>query len=90
MPCVVAVPEMVPEALSERPGGRVPDARAQLYGGVPPVAAVAWEYAELTRPLGYAAVVMERVLMIVMGKLAVPARPFVSVARKARVWAPRE
>ena len=90
VPCVVAVPDIVPAALSERPVGRVPEARVQLYGGVPAVAAAVWEYAELTRPLGKAAVVMDRVLMIVMGKLAVPARPLVSVARKERVWAPRE
>lgn len=39
VPAVVGVPEIVPEELNVKPGGRVdPVARAQVYGPVPPEA----------------------------------------------------
>ena len=38
-PLVVGVPLMTPAVLSERPAGKVPLLRLQVYGEVPPVAA---------------------------------------------------
>lgn len=40
-PEVVAVPESIPEGLRVSPFGKVPETKFQLYGGVPPVAAIA-------------------------------------------------
>ena len=40
VPVAVGVPEITPvAALSNRPGGKEPEAIDQLYGGVPPLAA---------------------------------------------------
>jgi hypothetical protein len=36
------VPVITPAALKVKPAGRVPDATAQVYGVVPPVAASGW------------------------------------------------
>jgi hypothetical protein len=38
VPAVVGAPEMVPSGPSDRPGGRLPEATAQVYGAVPPTA----------------------------------------------------
>jgi hypothetical protein len=44
LPDCVGLPEIVPdEATSDTPGGKLPELRLQLYGGVPPEAvSVAW------------------------------------------------
>ena len=42
-PATVGVPEMLPPVESVNPAGSVPLARAQVYGGVPPEAAMACE-----------------------------------------------
>jgi hypothetical protein len=44
VPDVVGVPETTPPLEREIPGGRLPEASAQEYGAVPPVAAKVVEY----------------------------------------------
>ena len=39
VPAVLVVPDRTPLALSESPGGRLPEDNDQVYGLVPPVAA---------------------------------------------------
>jgi hypothetical protein len=39
-PAVVGVPDRTPEVLKLRPAGAVPELTDQVYGGVPPVAAM--------------------------------------------------
>ena len=50
VPAVVGVPLKTPAALRVNPAGGVPTVTAQLYGGVPPVAANVWLYAVPTVP----------------------------------------
>jgi hypothetical protein len=52
VPALVGVPLIAPEGFSDRPDGNAPDVTAQLYGGVPAVAASAPEYAMPTVPPG--------------------------------------
>jgi hypothetical protein len=59
-PIVVAVPYIVPLGLRLRPSGSEPLARDQMYGGDPPVALSACEYAAPTAPGGKAVVVIVR------------------------------
>jgi hypothetical protein len=52
VPAAVGVPEITPVlAMSDRPGGKEPEAIAQLYGGVPPLAVSIPEYGTRTLPL---------------------------------------
>ena len=51
-PAVPGVPDMVPAAARLNPAGNVPLATAHEYGGDPPVAPSAWEYATPTVPAG--------------------------------------
>jgi len=54
-PSVVGVPLMVPPVLIVRPGGRVPDASAQVNGPLPPTEVSVVEYGTLTTAVGSAA-----------------------------------
>jgi hypothetical protein len=45
VPAVVGVPEITPPEDRDNPAGGEPDARDQLYGVTPPVAASVWLYA---------------------------------------------
>jgi hypothetical protein len=57
-PDAVGVPEIVPAADKVTPAGSVPEARLQLYGVVPPLAAKVVEYAAPTWPEGMEVVVI--------------------------------
>jgi hypothetical protein len=52
VPAAVGVPEIVPPALRFIPAGSDPLATDQVYGGAPPLAASACEYAVPTVPTG--------------------------------------
>jgi hypothetical protein len=56
-PLTVGVPLIVPELDNARPVGRAPLVMDQVYGGTPPVALKAVEYAVKVRPCGSAAAV---------------------------------
>lgn len=58
VPFAVGVPERSPEAAKVRPGGKVPEAIANVYGGVPPLAANVTEYDVFTVAFGSDAGVM--------------------------------
>jgi len=60
VPDVVGVPLITPPELMERPGGRVPEARAQVKGPTPPVEVSVAEYATLMTAAGSAALPMTR------------------------------
>jgi hypothetical protein len=57
-PATVVEPAMAPEGASEMPDGRDPCARLQEYGGDPPAAVSAAEYAAPAAPSGRPVVVM--------------------------------
>ena len=87
----VGVPEMTPvPECSVSPRGSLPDAMAQEYGSVPPVALNCALYATLTLPAGREAVVMETgetrlkvtvLSLLVEAVLELPAAPAVFVLR---------
>ena len=52
IPTVAGVPLIWPEELNVKPGGNVPLAIVQVYGGLPPIACRPWLYATPTSPLG--------------------------------------
>src|SRR5271157_1552833 len=58
VPNVVGVPLITPPELIVRPGGRVPEARAQVKGPTPPVEVSVAEYGTLMTAAGSAAVLM--------------------------------
>jgi len=69
---VVGVPETTPAELSVNPAGSVvPEARAQVYPGVPPLAANVNEYAVPTCPAGSGdvLVIVSAAALIVRAKL---------------------
>ena len=71
LPAVLGTPVMAPLEARDRPPGRDPPARVQVYGAVPPVAWRVWEYATFTTPAGRGlVVVMVRALTMVMERLA--------------------
>jgi hypothetical protein len=52
-PAVVGVPLMTPlPVFSDNPPGSAPAVTAKLYGPVPPLAVIVWEYGVATVPLG--------------------------------------
>ena len=79
VPAVVGVPDITPPEESDNPAGSDPEASAQLYGVVPPVAASVWLYATPIWPFGRLDVVTDRSTGIVMD------RAFVAVS--AGAWA---
>lgn len=68
------------EPESERPGGSEPEATLQVQGLTPPLVLSDCEYPEFASPFGSDVVVTDRMLTIVIGKLAVPTRPLVSAS----------
>jgi hypothetical protein len=58
VPVAPVAPEMEPVPYKARPEGSVPELSDQVYGGMPPLAASAWEYGTLWVPGGRELVVM--------------------------------
>src|SRR5262245_46651209 len=52
VPAVVGVPEIVPDELSIKPGGKLPLVISHVYGAVPPAAESVCEYTPPTVPAG--------------------------------------
>jgi len=80
VPAVVGVPLIAPDEFNDNPAGKVPAARSQVYGVVPPVAAKLVEgYVEPTTPTGNDVVVTERAGLIVIDSACVAVRDPLSV-----------
>ena len=67
----VAVPEIRPLLLNDKPEGSVPDPRFQVYGALPPAAVKVVLYATPTTPSGTVAVVMVNTTAIARLRLCV-------------------
>ena len=65
IPFAVGVPEILPPASIKRPGGRVPEARVQVYGTIPPVAAAEAVYGVPIEPFGNEVVLTARAAVTV-------------------------
>ena len=88
-PLLDAVPLMVPAVLRVSPGGRAPEMRDHEYGGDPPDAASAWEYATPTVPAGSDAVVIPKAGgLMVIDKPAVAVADALSVTRTVKLLVP--
>jgi len=87
-PTVVGVPDMTPlDRLS--PGGSVPEANDQIYGGDPPDALSPCEYAMPTEPGGNAEVVMLRTgALIVSARAALTDADMLSVTLRVKLDEP--
>ena len=70
-PAAVGVPEIAPAELMAKPAGRVPLVMVHVYGGMPPLAAMAPEYAVPTVPATSAPVVTAGAAGTVMVAVAV-------------------
>ena len=83
VPAVVGVPLIAPdEEFNDNPAGKVPAARSQVYGVVPPVATKVVEgYAEPTTPTGNDVVVIESAAFTVMESACVTVCDPLSVTR---------
>jgi hypothetical protein len=81
VPAVVGVPLIAPDdEFNDNPAGKVPAARSQVYGVVPPVAAKLVEgYVELTTPTGNDVVVIESAALTVIESARVAVRDPLSV-----------
>jgi hypothetical protein len=67
----VGVPERTPEGLRVSPFGRLPDVRAHVYGGTPPVALNVNDYGTPTVPAGSVeGVVIARVATVTVSESA--------------------
>ena len=87
-PAAVGVPEIAPP-VSVSPAGKVPLASAHVYGGVPPDAPSACEYALPTTPFGNPDVVTVRDAgLMVSDSDAVAVFDALSVTRTVNVLAP--
>src|ERR1039457_4418795 len=83
------VPDMVPAAARLNPAGNVPLATAHEYGGEPPVAPSAWEYATPTVPAGSDDVVIPKAgELMVIDNAAVADADALSVTRTVKLLDP--
>src|ERR1035441_6830911 len=88
-PAVPGVPDMVPPAARLNPAGKVPLATDHEYGGDPPVAPSAWEYATPTVPAGSDDVVIPKAGgLMVMDNAAVADAVALSVTRTVKLLGP--
>jgi hypothetical protein len=88
-PAAPGVPDMVPPAARLNPAGNVPLATVHEYGGDPPEAPSAWEYATPTVPAGSDAVVIPKAgELMVIDNAAVADADALSVTRTVKLLDP--
>ena len=88
VPAVVGVPEIAPLELSDKPAGKVPPARDQVYGGVPPDAVRVWLYATpASAPARVVTLIVTPGATVMEKSFAVEA-PAVSATRPVKVKIP--
>jgi len=87
-PALAGVPEIVPPVDRLKPAGSVPTDTVHVYGGDPPEAASACEYAFPTMPAGSDAVVIVRAGLIVSDSAFVMLPPALSVTFTVKLLGP--